>query len=107
MKILLAESHVSPEDWREVDHECELCSEPLKREEHVKCADCAEDYVMDEAQADYSFASEIITGQYAVNLDEYQKAMLLAYEINDPQLMFDTFADSMVGAIRMAQEGKI
>jgi hypothetical protein len=51
--------------------------------------------------------SEIITGEYAVNFDEYQKAMLLAYEINDPQLMFDTFADSIVGAIKLAQEGKI
>ena len=107
MKILLAESHVSPEDWREVDHECESCYAPLKREEHVKCAECAETYVRDMAEADSSFASEIITGQYAVNLDEYQKSMLLAYEINDPQLMFDTFADSIVGAIKLAQEGKI
>lgn len=107
MKILLAESHVSPEDWREVDHECEVCSEPLTREEHIKCAECAETHVMDMAQVDHSFASEIITGEYAVNFDEYQKSMLLAYEINDPQLMFDTFADSMVGAIRLAQEGKI
>jgi hypothetical protein len=55
----------------------------------------------------HSFASEIITGEYAVNFGEYQKSMLLAYEINDPQLMFDTFADSIVGAIRLAQEGKI
>jgi hypothetical protein len=78
MKILLAEGHVSPEDWREVEHECERCSEPLKREEHIKCADCAEVYVMDMAQEDWSFASE--------------------NEINDPQLMFDTFADSIVGA---------
>jgi len=107
MKILLAEGHVSPEDWREVDHECERCFEPLKREEHIKCADCSEVYVMDMAQADHTFASEIIIGEYAVNFDEYQKAMLLAYEINDPQLMFDTFADSMVGAIKLAQEGKI
>ena len=107
MKILLAESHVSPEDWREVEHECDVCLEPLTREEHTKCADCAEIYVMDMAQADHSFASEIITGEYAVNFDEYQKAMLLAYEINDPQLMFDTFADSIVGAIKLAQEGKI
>lgn len=107
MKILLAESHVSPEDWREVEHECEVCCESLKREEHIKCAECAETYVMDMAEADWSFASEIITGQYAVNLDEYQKTMIQAYEINDPQLMFDTFADSMVGAIKLAQEGKI
>jgi hypothetical protein len=62
---------------------------------------------MDMAQADHTFASEIIIGEYSVNFDEYQKAMLLAYEINDPQLMFDTFADSMVGAIKLAQEGKI
>ena len=107
MKITLAESHVSPEDWKEVEHECEVCYEPLKREEHIKCAECAETYVRDMAQEDWSFASEIITGQYAVNLDEYQKAMIQAYEINDPQLMFDTFADSIVGAIRLAQEGKI
>ena len=107
MKILLAESHVSPEEWREVEHECERCSEPLKREEHIKCADCAEVYVMEMAEADHSFASEIITGEYAVNFNEYQKTMIQAYEINDPQLMFDTFADSMVGAIRLAQEGKI
>jgi hypothetical protein len=33
--------------------------------------------------------------------------MIQAYEINDPQLMFDTFADSIVGAIKLAQEGKI
>jgi len=107
MKILLAESHVSPEDWREVEHECDVCLEPLTREEHTKCAECAETYVMDMAQADLAFASEIITGQYAVDFDEYQKTMIQAYEINDPQLMFDTFADSMVGAIRLAQEGKI
>ena len=62
---------------------------------------------MDMAQEDWSFASEIITGQYAVNLDDYQKTMIQAYEINDPQLMFDTFADSIVGAIKLAQEGKI
>jgi len=107
MKILLAESHVSPEDWREVEHECERCYEPLKREEHIMCADCAEVYVMEMVEADASFAGEIISGEYAVNFGEYQKSMLLAYEINDPQLMFDTFADSMVGAIRLAQEGKI
>jgi hypothetical protein len=107
MKILLAESHVSPEDWREVEHECERCYEPLKREDDIMCADCAEVYVMDMAQEDHSFAGEIISGEYAVNFDEYQKAMIQAYEINDPQLMFDTFADSMVGAIRLAQEGKI
>jgi len=107
MKILLAEGDVSPEDWREVEHECESCLEPLTREEHIKCAECAETYVRDMAEADHSFASEIITGEYAVNFGEYQKSMLLAYEINDPQLMFDTFADSIVGAIRLAQEGKI
>ena len=107
MKILLAESHVSPENWKEVEHECEVCLEPLTREDDIKCAECAETYVRDMAEADHSFASEIITGEYAVNFDEYQKAMLLAYEINDPQLMFDTFADSIVGAIRLAQEGKI
>lgn len=107
MKILLAESHVSPEDWREVEHECEVCLESLTREDDIKCAECAEVYVMDMAQEDHSFASEIITGQYAVDLDEYQKTMIQAYEINDPQFMFDTFADSMVGAIRLAQEGKI
>jgi hypothetical protein len=107
MKILLAESHVSPENWREVEHECEVCLESLTREDDIKCAECAETYVRDMAEADHSFASEIITGEYAVNFGEYQKAMLLAYEINDPQLMFDTFADSIVGAIRLAQEGKI
>ena len=106
MKILLAESHVSPEDWREVEHECESCYAPLKREEHVKCAECAETHVLDLARKDRGFGGEIISGEYAVNFDEYQKAMLLAYEINDPQLMFDTFADSIVGAIRLAQEGK-
>ena len=107
MKILLAESHVSPEDWREVEHECEVCLASLTREEHIKCAECAETYVMDMMQADLSFASEIITGEYAVNFDDYQKTIIQAYEINDPQLMFDTFADSMVGAIKLAQEGKI
>jgi hypothetical protein len=107
MKILLAENNVSPEDWREVEHECQRCYEPLKREEHIMCADCAEVYVIEMAQEDWSFASEIITGQYAVDFDGYQKAMIQAYEINDPQLMFDTFADSIVGAIRLAQEGKI
>jgi hypothetical protein len=107
MKILLAESHVSPEDWREVEHECEVCCEPLTREDDIKCAECAEVYVMDMAEADASFAGEIISGEYAVNFNEYQKTMIQAYEINDPQLMFDTFADSMVGAIRLAQEGKI
>ena len=107
MKILLAESYVSPENWREVEHECERCSEPFNREEHIRCADGAEEYGMDMAKADWSFASEIITGQYAVNLDDYQKTMIQAYEINDPQLMFDTFADSIVGAIKLAQEGKI
>jgi hypothetical protein len=72
------------------------------------CAECAEVYVIEIWRKKiWSFASEIITGEYAVNFDEYQKAMILAYEINDPQLMFDTFADSIVGAIRLAQEGKI
>jgi hypothetical protein len=61
-----------------VEHECERCSEPLKREEHIKCADCADIYVMDMAQEDWSFASEI-TGQYAVNLDDY-------VENNDPSV---------------------
>ena len=97
----------SCEDWREVDHECEVCLEPLTREDDIKCAERAETYVRDMAVAEHSFAREIITGQYAVNLDDYQKTMIQAYEINDPQLMFDTFADSMVGAIRLAQEGKI
>ena len=107
MKILLAESHVSPEDWREVEHECEVCYEPLTREDDIKCAECAETYVRDMAEADHTFAGEIISGEYAVNFSEYQKAMIQAYEITDPQLIFDTFADSMVGAIRLAQEGKI
>jgi hypothetical protein len=31
MKILLAENNVSPEDWREVEHECQRCYEPLKK----------------------------------------------------------------------------
>jgi hypothetical protein len=83
-------------------------SEPLKqrRRHQVRgvCRDIRHEIWRKQITA---FASEIITGEYAVNFDEYQKAMLLAYEINDPQLMFDTFADSMVGAIRLAQEGKI
>ena len=107
MKITLAKNYVSPEDWIEIEHECERCFEPLKREDDIMCAECAEIHVMDMAQEDHIFASEIITGQYAVDFDGYQKAMIQAYEINDPQLMFDTFADSIVGAIRMAQEGKI
>jgi hypothetical protein len=52
--------------------------EPLTREEHIKCADCAEVYVIEIWRKQITaFASEIITGEYAVNFDEYQKRCYL------------------------------
>lgn len=102
----MLDSKLNPPDYQDYE-DCIYCGKDLLISNHTACPECAELRVLDLARDHKSFLTEIISGEYAADMDDYSNKILYAWESNDADKAFDAILDAFSGAVRSAMEGKV